>query len=215
MLANFERILMINNSVIDNELGGTDLTVSFSWQKVDLNLPPCKWRDLNSKSDIEEFYEKCPQTLDALQRVTFLIDGKRESVGSIDSVAGGPYDTTLHTFGLREMQILLEPRQFELDDLMGSFPGDLNQVARYPAMGLVCALQYAQSFKKESFEGLVDYNRRFLTPRNTNGWHLLLWQTRELHQLASSSSDSSQGQQTRSLQNASLRRNKFTSKLLV
>lgn len=88
MLANFDKILILNNSTVENELGGTDLTVSFSCPKVDLKISPSKWlrtedaelvitrwagaflssfgefwgADLNSKSDITAFYLKRPQT---------------------------------------------------------------------------------------------------------------------------------------------------------
>ena len=42
VLENIDKMLKVNNEIVDNELGGTDLAVSVDWNKVGIRRPS-KW----------------------------------------------------------------------------------------------------------------------------------------------------------------------------
>jgi len=193
------QILKLNNTIVDNELGGTDMTVKMKlntgmlkieekglcfirWSGAFLSAYGEHWSgQFRNPIDLEELFSKCPWALCTLDLVTFPVNGRKMRFPMVEWKAGGPYNSWLDINHLGTTPVWLDNRKRELENLMSGYPGaDPRQHLRQPEIILAQALLYAQSMDDISFNALIDYHSKFNGLPIDNGWYLLLWQTREL-----------------------------------
>lgn len=123
------KVIRMNNEVIDNELGGIDLTVKINRKGLltieEKELCAVRWSGafLSSFGEFwsgqgrfshmldrqDELFRKCKMTLDSLETVSIPVNGNRMSISKMGWKAGGPYNSSLELWlkhHKRELKIL-------------------------------------------------------------------------------------------------------------
>jgi len=114
VISEIDRMLKVNNTVVDNELGGTDLGVSVDWRQVGWKSPfkwlktgevplctlrwstafLCEFGEFLAQSEynwggqkkyLEELFSSCTMSLDHLNEVTFRNNGGRLRIRTLNS----------------------------------------------------------------------------------------------------------------------------------
>lgn len=204
--------MRVNNTIVDNELGGTDLNVNLGivggnprkwewiktgqsqlctvrWSGAFLSAFGEFWYGRREREIVEELFANCPASLRLLESLTFPVRKRKLCFRYIECTKSGPYNSEPEIDQSSKNKLNKIPNSFktrkrELENLMGSFPSDGNDLVdfRHVEMRLVCGLQLAECMDDEAFDSLVHYNTKLYeqVPHNSSEWSLLLWKNREL-----------------------------------